>query len=170
MSMPDLPLVTRMTTFDALARNAIALQIPFEYLETDDNSSIFNVYLPQRGQPSLPTELSPTALQRTVKHHSWLDLFPFPKMRDNILNGIEDGRYDEDELCDALCCDLLDFNTDTNAAVVVWGESWDASGWEFSPKFFETWGMLLEGCPEILYTSNSWRQKRGEGRIEECIS
>ncbi|KAM5344711.1 hypothetical protein ACJ41O_010573 [Fusarium nematophilum] len=165
----DLPLVTRLTTFDALARNALELHIPLEYLETDDHASVFNTRGPQPAgeqPPSFPTHLVPTQLQRAVTHHSWLDLFPIPGLRDNILQGIEAGRYDEDELCDALCCDLLNFETGTKALLVVWGESWDATGWEFSPDFFKKWGLLLQGCPEILEATNYWRQKRGERRIE----
>lgn len=165
----DLPLVTRLNTFDALARNALMLRIPREYLETDDYSSLFNYQgppPPSAEQPSLPTYLRPTALQQTVTHHSWLDLFPIPRMRDNILRGIEAGKYDEDELCDTLCCDLLKFDENTKAALVVWGESWDATGWEFSAEFFARWGVLLQGCTEVLETTNYWRQKRGERRLE----
>lgn len=165
----DLPLVTRLNTFDALARNALMLRIPLEYLESDDYSSVFNYQgppPPSPEQPSLPTNLCPTALQKTVMHHSWLDLFPFPRMRDNILRGINAGEYDEDVLCDTLCCDLLKFDDDTNAALVVWGESWDATGWEFSAEFFTRWGVLLQGCTEVLETTNYWRQKRGARRLE----
>ncbi|KAH8774674.1 hypothetical protein F5883DRAFT_16982 [Diaporthe sp. PMI_573] len=165
----DLPLVTRLTTFDALARNALMLRIPLEYLETDEHSSLFNHQGPPRPvaeQPSLPTDLRPTALQKTVTHHSWLDLFPIPRMRDNILRGIESGAYDEDVLCDTLCCDLLKFDNDTNAALVVWGESWDAAGWEFCAEFFAKWGVLLQGCTEVLETTNYWRQKRGARILE----
>lgn len=159
----DLPLVTRLNTFDALARNALTLRIPLEYLETDEHSSVFNYQGPTTSgeQPSLPANLRPTALQKAVTHHSWLDLFPIPRMRDNILRGIDAGTYDEDVLCDTLCCDLLNFDKDTNAALVVWGESWDATGWEFSAEFFTRWGALLEGCTEVLETTNHWRQKRG---------
>lgn len=159
----DLPLVTRLNTFDALARNALMLRIPFEYLETDEYSSVFNYHGPRPPgeQQSFPTYLRPTALQKTVTHHSWLDLFPIPGMRDNILRGIEAGAYDEDELCDTLCCDLLNFDVGTTAGLVVWGESWDAQGWEFSPEFFAKWGVLSQGCPEMLETTNYWRRQRG---------
>lgn len=165
----DLPLVTRLNTFDALARNALMLRIPLEYLETDDYSSVFNYHgppPPSTEKPDLPTNLQPTALQQTVTHHSWLDLFPIPQMRDNILRGINAGEYDEDVLCDALCCDLLKFDDTTNAALVVWGESWDAAGWEFGAEFFMRWGVLLQGCAEVLETTNYWRQKRGARRLE----
>lgn len=145
------------------------LRIPLEYLEADEQPSVFNYQGPPplpTQQPSVPTNLRPTALQKTVTHHSWLDLFPIPSMRDNILRGIESGEYDEDVLCDTLCCDLLKFDDNTNATLVVWGDSWDATGWEFSTKFFAKWGVLLQGCTEVLETTNYWRQKRGARRLE----
>lgn len=168
----DLPVVTRLNTFDALARNALALHIPREYLETDDHASVFNQRGPQLPgkQLDFPPHLLPTHLQKAVTHHSWLDLFPIPKLRDNMLRGIEAGQFDEDELCDALCCDLLDFEAGTTASVVVWGEPWDAAGWEFSPQFFAKWGVLLRGCPEVLDTTNYWRQRRGASRIDYQLS
>lgn len=164
----DLPFVTRLTTFDALARNALVLRIPLEYLETDDYRSLFNLQGPEPpgGQPGFPTHLLPTEIQKSTKHHPWVDLFPFPGMRDNILRGIGAGAYDEDQLCNALCCDLLDFDANTKAPLLVWGESWDANGWEFSPEFFRKWGILLKGCPEVLESTNYWRWKRGERLIE----
>ncbi|KAI8716844.1 hypothetical protein NCS52_00978900 [Fusarium sp. LHS14.1] len=171
-SVCDLPGLTRLNTFDALARNALMLQIPLEYLETDDYSSIFNRLGPQSSgnQPAFPAYLAPTQLQKSVPHHSWVDLFPIPGMRDNILLGIEAGEYDEDLLCDTLCCDLLDFDANTKASLVVWGEAWDAGAWEFSPEFFKRWGMLLRGCPEVLETTNHWRQKRGEMKISYVMN
>lgn len=168
----DLPFVTRLNTFDALARNALAMNIRREYLETDCHTSIFN----QRGpelpgrQLDFPPDLVPTQLQKAVTHHSWLDLFPIPKLRDNILRGIEAGAFDEDELCSALCCDLLAFDTTATASLIVWGESWDAAGWEFSPEFFVKWGVLLRGCPEVLETTNFWRHNRGASRIKYQLS
>ncbi|KAI7786041.1 hypothetical protein LA080_004895 [Diaporthe eres] len=86
----DLPLVTRLNTFDALARNALMLRIPLEYLEADEQPSVFNYQGPPplpTQQPSVPTNLRPTALQKTVTHHSWLDLFPIPSMCCAILSA-----------------------------------------------------------------------------------
>ncbi|KAK2749700.1 hypothetical protein CKAH01_17997 [Colletotrichum kahawae] len=167
----DLPLVTRLNTFAALARNALMLQIPFEMLETDELCSIFNYQGPATPDRSnLPEALRPTELQRAVTHYSWLDLFPIPKMRDNILRGIEAGIYDEDVLCETLCCELLNLEDGANAALVVWGESWDAAGWEFSAEFFSKWAPLLYGCDEVLESTNYWRRKRGARCLEFVLS
>ncbi|KAK7437164.1 hypothetical protein Landi51_12185 [Colletotrichum acutatum] len=168
----DLPALTRLNAFDALARNALVLGIPVELIESDEGNSLFIHQGPARPGSSevLPPHLSPTALQRTVKHHPWLDLFPIPKMRDNILRGIRAGEIDEDELCNALVCDLLDLDSPSKSSLVIWGDAWDLNGWELGPEFFRRWGGLVQGCPEVLVATNYWRQKRGVGKIREINS
>lgn len=165
----DLPSLTRLNAFNALVRNAFILGIPVEALETDDYNSLFKFHgptLPEGIQP-LPTHLQPTALQQRAVHHFWLDLFPILGLRDNILRGIDACYFDEDRLCDELCCDLLNLDADSPAALLIWGDSWDANGWEFSADFFKKWGvLLLQGCPDVLSRTNYWRQKRGEMEIE----
>ncbi|KAJ3529657.1 hypothetical protein NM208_g9660 [Fusarium decemcellulare] len=168
----DLPTLTRLNAFQGLIRNASILEIPVECLETDDCSSPFSLNQPLNQSESLqfPTHLSPTTLQRAVAHHAWLDLFPFPGLRNSILQGIESGQYDEDRLCDELCCDLLNLETESPALVVIWGDSWDARGWEFSPDFFAKWGALLKECPDIVETTNYWREKRGAMKIDFVLN
>lgn len=163
-----LPGLARLNTMDALLRNAFVLQIPVEYLESDDYDSIFNSsgLLSQNRPHALPTDLSPTAMQKVVTHHSWLDLFPFPGMRDNILRGISTGELDENQLSVEICCDLLRLDATSPGALIIWGEAWEASSWEFSPDFFRKWGQLLRGCPQALEATNHWRQERGEMRLD----
>jgi hypothetical protein len=137
-----LPGLTRLNAMDALLRNALVLQIPVEYLETDDHDSMF--YSPRLPrQQALPTDLSPTALQNAVTHHSWLDHFPMPGSRDNMLRGISTGELDEAQLSDELCCDLLRLDAMSTAALMIWGEAWDASSWEFSPDFSRDGAICL---------------------------
>ncbi|KAJ8116868.1 hypothetical protein OPT61_g1810 [Boeremia exigua] len=165
----DLPTLTRLNALDALMQNASLLQIPFEFLETDDYNSQFNIYGPQSALV-LPPSLNPTAMQKAVTHHSWLDLFPIPRMRDNILWAIETRQLDENQLCDALCCDLINMTADSASNLIIWGDPWDISGWEFSETFFRTWAPLLYGCHEVLQASNHWRALRGERHLNLRIS
>ncbi|KAH6895899.1 hypothetical protein B0T10DRAFT_479139 [Thelonectria olida] len=165
----DLPALTRLNAFGALIRNASILQIPVECLETDDCSSPFITLRPDNALES-PDHLCPTELQRTVAHHAWLDLFPFPGLRDNILHSIQSGQYDEDYLCDELCCDLMNLEAKSTASVVIWGDSWDARGWEFSADFFDKWEMLLQGCSEILQATNYWREKRKAMKLDFVLN
>jgi hypothetical protein len=165
----DLPVLARLNALDALVRNALVLHIPLEFLETDDHHSPFNSQGPQPlGVPeTFPTDLCPTAMQKGITHHSWLDLFPFPGMRDNILRGIQRGQLDEDQLCDELCCDLLNLKAGSASSLIVWGNSWDAKGWEFSYEFFLKWGVLFTRMPGNI-GDNELLAEKARGN-ETCV-
>ena len=154
----DLAILTRLNAFDALARNALVLGIPVECLESDEGVSPFTLQGPQQltdgTSQNFPAHLSPTALQQTVKHHPWLDLFPIPRMRDNILQGIQKGRLDAGELCDEFVCDLVNLEAGSAASLIIWGDSWEMGKWEFNPEVFRKWGALLQGCGEVLQATN----------------
>ena len=152
----------------ALASNAVSLSIPFTHLEQDESISPFNLQGPSRpGCAELDftamQNLRPTPLQKSVVHHPWVDLFPIPAVRDNILRGLINSSIDEDELCGAL------FNTeDTDDAlspIVLWADPSDPASWEFSLGFLRKWGGLLDGCPEIVEATNTWRRRRGKMEI-----
>ena len=167
----DLPTVTRLNAFDALARNALILEIPVELLESDDDNSPFLLQGHQSLQTrNYPGQLAPTLLQKSIKHHPWLDLLPIPGLRDNILRGIEAGLLDEECLCQELVCDLLNLDATSKPSLMIWGDSWDISGWEFSPDFFRKWACLLAGSPEVWRATNYWRAKRCEMRLEYILN
>lgn len=169
----DLPSVTRLNAFDALARNALVLGIPVELLESDDDNSPF--FVAQEGSPLMevrayPAHLTPTALQKSVPHHPWLDLLPIPGLRDNILRGIEAGLVDEELLSQELVCELLNLEATSVPPLTIWGDSWDVNGWEFSPDFFRRWGWLLKDSPEVWQATNRWRMRRREPRLEFILN
>jgi hypothetical protein len=93
-----------------------------------------------------------------------------PRMRDNILRGIQTGQLDEDELSEQLLCDLLKLDATSGASLMIWGDSWDINGWEFSPEFFVKWDVLLRGCPEVLQATNYWRTKRRETQLDFILN
>ncbi|RAH53003.1 hypothetical protein BO85DRAFT_492403 [Aspergillus piperis CBS 112811] len=153
--------LSRMNVLRAAYQNAIVLGMPAEWLCLDDTISIFSAHGPHiipNGQMSIPPSLRPTALQRATPHHPWLDVFPFPSMRDNLIRAGDD--LDDDELCH----DLTAFwdTRSSNATLLVWGTPWDPQNWEVTEDFAKKWGAFLRGCPEILRSTNSWRARRGE--------
>ncbi|KAL1866706.1 hypothetical protein Daus18300_006650 [Diaporthe australafricana] len=163
-----LPILVRINILNAVARNATALGFPIEMLCHDEAVSPFNQQGPHLPSapvplPSCPATLRPTPLQLAMAHHPWIDLFPVPRMRDNVLRAVALGLLDEDELC----ADLV--NTDEGhtegPSLIVWGESWDPSGWEATVPFVRKWGWLMQGCPELLVATNAWRERRGERRL-----
>ena len=170
LKLSHLPLVIQFNVTRGLAQNAAILGLPMEAFLDDDAVSPFNKQGP-RLEPGVsqvsafPVSLHPTLLQGSTLHHPWIDIFPFPRMRDNYLRSITNNTitWDEDELCD----DIHQCGTTSqDASFIIWGEPWDPRNWEASIAFLRKWMWLLEGCPEILRSTNYWRRKRGEKRIE----
>jgi hypothetical protein len=42
--------------------------------------------------------------------------------------------------------------------------------WEATPGFFAKWAWAVEGCEELVETSNRWRMKRGEEPLQLSVS
>jgi hypothetical protein len=106
-------------------------------------------------------------LQLNVLHHPWIDLFPIARLRDNILwASVCHDVVDEDELW----YDLVEMKSTNDGkpspSLIAWGQPWDPRGWEVSVPFLQKWGYLLQGCPEILDSTNFWRESRGERRLK----
>ena len=113
----------------------------------------------------VPQHLRPTDLQRRIRHHPWIDLLPFPQLRDNLL--LAEGMYDETDLCN----DLLEFIgvSHENTGLIVWCNPWDTSGWEVSESFLVKWGWVLVGCDDLLTSTQMWRARRGEPPLGPSI-
>jgi hypothetical protein len=147
----------QFNVFRALVHNTFTIGFTMEWL--DENAvSPWSLSTFANIGPSCPTSLRPTMLQRKIFHHPWIDLFPIPKMRDNLL--LAGDSYDET----ALCNDLIEFCDVPNekTGLIVWSEPWDPSGWEVSEAFVAKWGWVIKGCDELVESTNYWRAKRGE--------
>lgn len=130
----------------------------------DDAISVFTTQGPGIKEcSSLPLSLRPTSLQKTIVHHPWLDFFPVPKMRDNLLRARDDW---DDE---ALCLDIMGFwdssHGSRDCSLLVWGDPLDPGSWEVTEEFLRKWPWVVRGCPEILQSTNNWRRKRGDKLI-----
>jgi Domain of unknown function (DUF3425) len=136
--------------------------------------------LKRRPGQNLPPDLMPTPSQGKL-HPAWIDVFPAPKIRDNIIEHL--GEFDEDELCDELlggiCSDEsnkeivrvasltendLHFQSG-RPGLILWSDPWDVRGWEVTPSFLSNWAWVLAGCTEILESTNRWRAMRDEAPI-----
>ncbi|KAJ9267099.1 hypothetical protein DTO212C5_6164 [Paecilomyces variotii] len=142
----------------AIHDNILTMGMTKEWLCADEIVSIFNQASCGFSEESIPPSLRPTALQRATPHHPWLDTFPFPQMRDNLISRT--SYFDDDELCH----DLMAFwdTRNTEATLLVWGPPWDPSNWEVTEAFARKWGWILKGCPDLLIYTNRWRVRRGE--------
>jgi hypothetical protein len=104
---------------------------------------------------SFPVSLQPTALHFWTPHHPWLDLFPSPQMRDNLI--VLEPLVDEYRLCEALCNSM-----EGTAGILVWKDPWDPTGWEVTSSFMSAWGLTFHNCWDLFRSTNYWRLKRGE--------
>ncbi|KAI9041933.1 bZIP transcription factor [Aspergillus affinis] len=151
--------LSRINVLRAAYQNAAILGMAAEWMCLDDTVSIFCIDGPRASQEqnNTPASLRPTALQREISHHPWLDIFPFPRMRDNLIRAGD--QLDDDELCH----DLTAFwdTRRSDATLFVWGAPWDPQNWEVSEGFATKWGPLLQGCPELLRSTNFWRTDLG---------
>lgn len=161
--------LTKVNVFRAFAQN-LRLIGWSEYWMDHDAISPFNTALPQSpsapGSNSLiPTNLQPTRIQKSVHHHPWLDFFPLPKMRDNLIEAGDD--WDDEQLCH----DIMGFwgESTMDAGLLVWGEPWDVQNWEVTEPFLKKWQWVVRGCPELMNATNSWRACRGEKLIFRYI-
>ncbi|KAF4998189.1 hypothetical protein FDECE_11866 [Fusarium decemcellulare] len=166
-----LPSLIRLNAINAITQNAQSIGFPLEGLCRDDLISPFNAFGPssssEEKEPkelSFPEHLRPTPLQRAIEHHPWSDLLPIPRLRDNIINGFTSGAFDEDELCEDLLGVVCTSQRD-EAFLIVWGDPTDLYSWEVSVGFLKKWGFLLRGCPELIDSTNRWRLKRGEAKL-----
>ncbi|KAI2819933.1 hypothetical protein CBS63078_8602 [Aspergillus niger] len=138
--------LSRLNVHRAINDNIRILGMTPAWIRPDDALSIFNNNtiitnnpspLPDVDISTLPESLRPTALQRLVPHHPWLDFFPFPEMRDRLIVAATAGYLDEDELCR----DLMAFwdTRNSGATLVVWGVPWDPWNWEVTEAFLAKW-------------------------------
>lgn len=132
---------------------------------------------------ALPPTLTPTALQQTVPHQTWIDVFPSPVCRDNLILEIHNGRiFDFIELFKDLH-GVFDAGTEyfvdprqysasrdevsevqppDRKGMIVWGDAWNPANWEVTGGFLEKWGWLLKGCKDLMTGTNKWRALRDE--------
>ncbi|KAL2793493.1 hypothetical protein BJX66DRAFT_306012 [Aspergillus keveii] len=138
----------------------------------DDAQSPFGV--PSAAKPGysdvekLPVALRPTVVQLSTPHHPWLDLIPFPQLRDNLI--LLGESLDDTQLCfdmsgrgtAAGVPDNRLGNAGGETGVIVWRDPWDPSGWEVTETFLRRWGWVLRDCTEVMRVTDRWRRVRGE--------
>jgi hypothetical protein len=78
--------------------------------------------------------LHPTEAQLSTLHFQWIDRFPFPQMRDNMIALCP--VIDEEEF-------LSDLFHLTSFTLRHGSVSWDAEAWKIGPEFATKWGYLF---------------------------
>lgn len=83
---------------------------------------------------NVPEILHPSPLQLTVPHYSWIDRWPFPRLRDNLIILAQTVNIEE------LVTDVF---TMERCTVKKGRPAWDPNAWEISAAFREKWGFLF---------------------------
>ncbi|KAF6524884.1 hypothetical protein HZS61_010679 [Fusarium oxysporum f. sp. conglutinans] len=96
----QLPLLISLNVAIAVANNATLLGFDRALMCIDEAISPFNINGPFTADYNPPRALEPTEVQKTVLHHPWLDIFPFPKFRDNVILAADAELLDDGELCE----------------------------------------------------------------------
>ncbi|KAI9930421.1 hypothetical protein ASPWEDRAFT_26949 [Aspergillus wentii DTO 134E9] len=181
-----------------LGQVAMSLKPGHEVPETfhGANSVVFPEYsvilpLEEPVASSLPACLAPTESQMSLIHSTWIDLLPFPKMRENLINW--GTCFDHAEFVKDLIGNLLDERnfyspwfpqksagagkltlsneeddevTATRNGLIIWGEPYKMESWEATPGFLKKWTWAVEGCEGLIVSSNRWRIMRGEDPMQ----
>ncbi|CZR37779.1 uncharacterized protein FPRO_07030 [Fusarium proliferatum ET1] len=142
----QLPLLISLNVTIAVANNATVLGFDRALMCIDEAISPFNINGPFNADYNPPKALEPTEVQKAVLHHPWLDIFPFPKFRDNVILAADAELLDDGELCE----DISEINWENveKPSLIVWGDSSVPNSWEASPWFLRKWGedpILLPG-------------------------
>jgi hypothetical protein len=161
LSVDHLLTLVQYNVYRGLLTNMVLLALPnmFGCDEAEPPISLSMLPLPA----VIPPSLAPTSLQLTVPHEPWVDVFPLPALRDNLIRAT--GTFDSCELCDDSLGTLFDETLtkhDDRNSVCLWGEPWDVNSWEIMEGFAKKWGGLLVGCTELIAATNRWREIRGE--------
>ena len=132
--------VTKVNVYRGFVSNMVTLGLTWEWME-EDSISPFTILRPGSEPLVLPEKLRPPALQRSRIHHTWIDFFPCPVMRNNLLQAGND--WDEE-----LCGDIMGFWDGCSTGphgLIVWGEPSDSRNWEITEGFLKS-GVGLFGA------------------------
>ncbi|KAH6676097.1 hypothetical protein F5X68DRAFT_38826 [Plectosphaerella plurivora] len=143
---------------------------------------------PLPDRPGVPDTLMPTALQMDQYHSVWIDMIPFPGMRDNLIrwegyfshreflrdlvgetatNAPLSGHACWNDIRKSMSTMTIEVTEDCadkdQQGLIVWGEAHELSSWELTPGFLAKWMWAIEGCEKLLVeSSNRWRLARGD--------
>jgi hypothetical protein len=171
-NMPTIPdplrdgiLFRRQPILDVLYQNCVKIGLRLEDLMQYTCPSPW--YSPFPSLPSslvpiesVPPDLYPTPAQRRIPHHPFIDLIPFPWLRERAvtLGALDPPPFDRFELKqDVISNGMICWKSSTAGNE---GLPWDRRNWEIQPWFQSKWGWLIEEQGRIEQQSRWWRMQR----------
>jgi hypothetical protein len=143
-----------------------ALRQDGQFISTMDSESMHVLrFQSSHALANVPPCLQPTLLQQTTPHPIWIDIFPHPTLRDNLI--LLDGTFDADQLWLDVVGGLFEGMPDEGEpqGMMMWETPWTWKGWELTEGFVKKWGWMLQGCKDLIDETNRRRQERDEERI-----
>jgi hypothetical protein len=162
----------RMSTIEAYISIALALGFSVEEVGSEKFESKFNQPRALKDSDSdaiitssknIPQDLRPTMAQILYPHFPWIDLIPFPILRENIIMKMT---------TEPLLANPVDLKDDLflRNGLFCWrskekgvsGQPWDMRCWEAEPWFLRKWAVLLDGeSGQMWQQTQWWRSMRG---------
>jgi hypothetical protein len=168
--------LVRTSTLQAYLTVATVAGIHIPDLYLDSTSSPFyhpnatptTTSLLSHSFSGLPPDLRPTAAQILYPHKPWLDLLPFPTLRERALTLTSTAPpiIDLQELKNDIFLNNGLFCWQANATKGG-GHPWDRRNWEAEEWFLKKWWILIGGEEaDVVFQTRWWREMRGEGKLE----
>jgi hypothetical protein len=105
----------------------------------DDTASL----LAAARKPWIPTHLQPTLAQILFPHHPYLDLLPFPILRERAITFATMFNPRELKL-DIFQNGLACYPHSRNGGTMSSKQPWDIRSWEVKPWFLKKWRLLMD--------------------------
>lgn len=121
--------------------------------------------LSPRATRSVPATLQPVALQHQIVHDVLIDIIPHARLRHNILRAIASQQLNAADFSSYLRASGALESTQGHwqrGGLVVWSSPEQLASWELSETFVRRFPYLLQGCEDLLASTNQWRGRRGE--------
>lgn len=128
---------------------------------------------PRSSNRGILSTLQTIKLQHEVAHDPIIDIIPHPRLRFNILKAIAARQMDAAVFSSSLRASGALENVQgqwLRGGLVVWSSPDQLASWELSELFVRQWAFLLQGCEDLLATTNSWRGRRGERLFPSCLN
>lgn len=123
------------------------------------------VLTPRLSNNQLPATLQPIPLQYQMPHDPIIDIVPHARFRYNVLRAMATQQLDAAAFSAALRASGALENVQGSwlrGGLVVWSSPDQLASWELSEFFVRRFGLLLQGCEDLLAATNAWRSRRGE--------
>lgn len=120
---------------------------------------------------TLKPDLRPSSKQITVKHHPYIDILPFPTLRNSLIahqDEIDEDEFFHDMLTGLVCWGGAGIGRDRNDSTgdASTGTPWDVRSWEAKVWFLKKyWAWLGGEDGELVRQSEWWRGMRGDDML-----